>query len=340
MRHLLIALLLASAAVAQNAPRADTYPDDFKPQPCAPTAEAICGHIRPGQMHDWAATFRGYDLHQEWVDAHWNEMMEGIRPLCAKIANCFTVKDNDWVFCIDMMPEAFTQHCSRYPEGSLDRDQCTMFGATYFIAIGAKTKVYEETVKCLDQQPPATSERTLKVWFTQPSYPASFDGKLHIIAIDDETHIPVHARVTMDGGPPLRATEGPYPTTGYALKWKAGLKQVSTANGRRELVRPKITVTATGYKPVTLEMPVETSSIVTDMLPKQLKRGRNKFTVVAKDSVTGKPLRGRVMAGDTYLGETNQIVELEIKKGDKIPEIWVMSLYDKYGDAVVRPAAP
>jgi hypothetical protein len=46
----------------------------------------------------------------------------------------------------------------------------------------------------------------------------------------------------------------------------------------------------------------------------------------------------RVMAGDLVLGNANAPVTLEWKKGQKRPEIWITSLFDRYGDEVVAPA--
>jgi hypothetical protein len=338
MRKLLILLLLATAAMAENTPRRPAYPADFKPQACAPDAAAVCVAVPAGQLRSHATTFRGYELHQEWIDAHYDEMVKAFQPICAQVANCFTINNNDWVYCLDIVREDFLGQCDRFPAGSADRDQCTMFAMTYYVALGAKTKLHGEAQKCVARQPAATTERTLEAWFTQPSYAVDFDGEVIIHAIDAETRLPVRAKLSTDAEAPLRSTEGPVPTTGYPSKWKARMARVLTADGRRQLVAPTVTVTADGYKPLQLKMPIAVPSFVAEMKPKQLKRGRNKFTVTAKDSVTGKPVRGRVMAGNVALGETGQPLELVLRAGEKRPQIWVMSLYDKYGDVVVTPS--
>lgn len=338
MRKVLILILLATAAIAENAPRPSIYPTDFKPQACAPDAAAVCVAVPAGQLRSYATTFRGYNLHQEWIDAHYDEMVKSFQPTCAKVASCFTIKGNDWVYCLDVVREDFLAQCDRFPEGSLDRDQCTMFAMTYYVALGAKTKLHEQAQKCVAQQPAATAERTLEAWFTQQSYAVDFEGEVMIHAIDAETRLPVRAKLSMDGEAPLRSTEGPIPTTGYPSKWKARMARVPTASGRRELVAPTVTLAAEGYKPLKMQMPITVPSLVAEMKPKQLKRGKNKFTVTAKDAVTGKPVRGRVMADNVAIGETDQPLELVLRAGEK-PEIWVMSLYDKYGDVVVTASA-
>jgi hypothetical protein len=70
----------------------------------------------------------------------------------------------------------------------------------------------------------------------------------------------------------------------------------------------------------------------------KLKRGKNKITVNAIDVMTNKPVELRVMLGETILGDTNKPLEFEVKKGEKRPEIWATSLFDKYSDVVVAPA--
>jgi hypothetical protein len=334
MPRLLILLFLATAAVAENAPPT-TYPQDFTPHPCAPDAAAVCEAVPAGQIAARGTTFRGYDIHQEWIDAHYDEMVQAFRPLCAKAGSCFTNKNNDWVYCLDMVREDFLAQCDRFSVGSPDRDQCTMFAMTYYVALGAKTKLHDEARRCVAKQPPATEERTLEAWFTRPSFTANFEGELLIHAIDAETRLPVRAKLSIDSEAPLRSTEGPVPTTGYPSRWKARMARVKTENGRRELAAPTVTVTAEGYKPLALKMPIAVPMLVAEMTPKQLKRGKNKFTVTVRDAETGKTMRGRVMAGDLAIGETDQPLELTVAAGEKVPQIWVMSLYDKYGDVVV-----
>jgi hypothetical protein len=73
-----------------------------------------------------------------------------------------------------------------------------------------------------------------------------------------------------------------------------------------------------------------------EMKPAKLRRGKNRVTITAVDSVTGKPVEARVMGGERVLGKTNEPFELEIT--GKQPEIWITNLYDRYSDVVVAPA--
>jgi hypothetical protein len=118
------------------------------------------------------------------------------------------------------------------------------------------------------------------------------------------------------------------------------LQRVPNAAGHTDLVAPTVTVTADGFTPVTFSMPASPRKAVVSMTPPaaKLKRGRNTITVTATDAATGKPIELRVMAGQKILGDSNKPLALEWKSGQKRPEIWTTSLFDKYSDIVVAPA--
>jgi hypothetical protein len=80
-------------------------------------------------------------------------------------------------------------------------------------------------------------------------------------------------------------------------------------------------------------------TVTMDPDPSKLKRGKNTVTITARDAATGTPVEARVMGGSSVLGKTNVPFELEIVKGQKRPEIWVTSLYDRYNDVVVVSAS-
>ena len=336
-KTLSLVLLLALPVLAQS-PVREAFPSDYKPSPCAADTAAVCETFAMERMSEYGANFRGFDMRQEWVNEHWGEMTKALTPHCAKMANCFTIKDNDWVFCLDLLREDFIGTCKRFPADSEDFRQCTMFAMTYYIGLGAKTKLHKEAQECVAAQPPA-AERALEAWLQPQTFHFGFDDLMTVYAYDAETHIPVRAVVTIDGGT-LRSTEGPISTAGYATKWRAGLKRVPNAQGHRDLVGPTLTLTATGYRPLTIPMPMEVPKAIVEMTPSvaELKPGTNTITVTARDAATGKPAELRVMAGDRVLGKTNLPLQLELAPGKKRPEIWVTSLYDRYSDVVVVPA--
>lgn len=336
MKTLLVSLLLVAASVSADTPKREPFPSDYKPQPCAADAAAVCESFSKGRIASYATTFRGYDLQQEWIDAHWDELTQAFRPMCAKIGNCFTVKANGWVYCIDVLRDEFLSTCDRFPEGN-DRDQCRKFTMTYYVGLGTKAKLHEQSQKCAEATP-AEGGR-LEAWIEPAMIEPHFDGKIIVYAIDSETRIPVNAEYSIDGDSPLRSTEGLRPNTGYDAKWRAKYKRVPNQDGHTDLAAPAITLTAPGYEPLTLALPMTPVRPMTAVMePAVLKRGKNTFTVTATGP-DGKPVWGHVMAGDLLVGETNKPLVLELKKGEKQPEIWVRSLYDMHHDVVVLPAA-
>lgn len=335
MKKLLLLILMASSAIAGETVR-EAFPNDYTPNACAPAAEVVCQSFAKERMTGYGSAFRGFNLRPEWVDAHWDEMTKIFKPMCAKIGNCFTVKDNDWVYCVDILRDDFLASCDRFPADSEDRTQCSMFAMTYYIGLGAKTQLHKAAQDCVAGQPPATGERELQAWVKPQKFPRHFDNLMTVYAYDAETHIPVRAKYTITSGT-IRSTEGPTPTAGYPSNWRAGLTRVASADGHHEIVAPSVTLSATGYKPLTIPIEMEIPKAIVEMVPAadQLKPGMNTITVNARDAETGKPAELRVMLGDRVLGNANQPLEFEWAQGEKRPEIWVTSLYNEYSDVVV-----
>jgi hypothetical protein len=101
-------------------------------------------------------------------------------------------------------------------------------------------------------------------------------------------------------------------------------------------VAPEVRIEAPGYRVESFRVPVEVPVMKVTMKPAKLKRGKNSVTITAIDSITGKPVEARVMAGEIVAGKTNAPFQLEIS--GKRPEIWITNLYDRYSDVVVAPA--
>jgi hypothetical protein len=340
MKKLLSVLLLAGASLfGADAPKHESFPSDYKPQPCAPATETVCASFPLRKMTDYAAAFRRFDLDTKWVDDHHVELEQAFLPLCAKIGNCYTVAQNDAVFCYDLLYDEFMATCSRFPAGSRDFDQCTMFAKTYYIGLGAKMDLHRNTQQACAAQA-AEEERELTYWMTPETIGPDYKGRFTIHAFDAETKIPVRAQVSMDSINELRYTQGPITTTGYLLLWDAKGKRVPNADGHRDLVPPSVKLQAKGYKPLTFTMPMTIPKMIVEMTPSadQLKRGKNTVTFTARDAETGQPVEARVMAGDLVLGDTNKPLELTLERGQKRPELWVTSLFDRYSDVVVAPA--
>lgn len=333
MKKTLLLFLLALPAMA-NGPIREAFPSDYTPSPCAADPAAVCKSIEQHRIADYAALYRGFDLKQTWVDAHWDEMMGLFAPLCTKIANCFTVKDNTWVFCLDLMRQDYIDICERFPVGSEDRTQCRMLATTYFIGIAGISDLHKAAQECAAAQT-SSSPHKLEAWVHPEKMDLGYNGELTVFAYDAETHIPVRAALSVDAGK-LTRTDGPA-AAGSILKWRAGLKRVPNAQNHRDVVPPTATLQATGYEPLTIHFPVDVPTAKVTMTPPadQLKPGKNAITVTAVDSITGQPVELRVMAGDTVLGNTNLPLQLNLEAGKQRPEIWVTSLFDHYSDVVV-----
>lgn len=334
-RLLAILIVLATPALAQTRP---AYPDDYKPSPCA-TAAPVCKTFRQSQFAAIAG-LRGFDIGQEWVDAHWKELTEALEPACARIATCFAT--NEFTFCNDIVAEdVYANTCKRYPAGSKDWEKCEFFVRTYLTGHDRQSREpWQKIQECAKAQP-SSGERTVEWWMFPEKIGPDYDGTFRVYAIDTETRVPVQALVMMDVKPKA-TTEAPggQPTTFYKISWKPKLVRVPNAAGHRDVVPPEVRIEAPGYKTVSFPIPLDVANMTVKMDPdpSKLKRGKNTVTITAHDTATGEPVEARVMGGELVLGKTNVPFELEIVKGQKRPEIWVTNLYDRYSDVVVAPA--
>ena len=315
------------------------FPDDYVPHPCA--AAAACASLSRSQIVDAAATLRGYTIDQAWLEAHWDEMLELVRPTCAKLATCYATPGNSSLFCMDLLFPEFWGKCDRYPKDSPDYEQCSLFMRIYSLRADLKDKeTWEQAQACAAKQPARTQPGTMKVWMSPERIGDEYSGKFTVYALDVETRVPVQALVTMEGTRLSARAPGGKPWTNYEIEWPVKFRRVPNADGHTDLVPPSVTVTADGYAPITLTLPAEPRKVVVGMTPSagKLKPGPNTVTVTAKDVVTGQPVELRVMLGDTVAGDTNKPITIELPKGQKRPEIWATSLFEKYSDIVVAPA--
>lgn len=333
---LALLLILAPAVLAQPQ---KLFPDDYQPSPCA-SAAPVCETFNQSQFADIAAR-RGYDIGQEWVNAHWEELTRALAPTCAKVATCFATPGNTSVFCNDILaPEAYGV-CERYPEGSTDREKCRFFTRTFWFGHDRKSaEAWKKLQACTaGKSDPGAGLRTLDYWMTPARLGPDYDGKFTLYTVDRVTRVPIKAQVTLDVKQPLfgDAEDGRL-TSFYPVPWKLRLKRVPNEQGHRDVVPPEVRIQAKGYEPVTFRLPIEVPVLTVTMepSPEKLRRGRNTVTVTARDAATGEPVEARVMGGYAVLGKTNEPFELEL--GAERPEIWVTSLFDRYSDVVVAPA--
>lgn len=332
--------LVATGALAGHRPSIgrQPFPDDYTPSPCAP---ATCTSL-PNKLEIAAtgAPVRGYSLDPEWVQKHGDEVIALMAPTCAKLATCYATPGNDARFCADLTAPIFWSTCDRYPVGSEMYRHCSMFARLYAVHVDIAAKPKWKRAQDCAKRAESTGRKSLKISFLPEKIGPDYAGEFVVYASDAATKVPIKGLLSMDATTlRSRGLQGK-PWTNYEIEWKPKFVRVPGANGHEELVAPKITVTAEGYKPVTLPMPMEPRKAIVELtpLPAKWKRGKNKITVHARDAETGKPVELRVLFGETILGNSNEPLELEIKGGQKRPEIWATSLFNLYDDIVVVPA--
>lgn len=338
MKKTLVVLLLAATSALANGGR-EPYPSDYTPHPCSP--EGTCRSVPRSEIIQTAAISKGYSIDVNWLDANYKRMIELTRPVCAKLGTCLATEGNIAIFCNDLLRPEFMSLCDRFPKGSQDSEQCQMFIRVF--AMGADIrdkKIWEAGQACAKEKTPRPEPGTMEAWLETQDFGEGYPGWFRVYAYDTKTHVPVMATVSIPDTILRAGSPGGKPFVYYEIKWKPKLVRVPNAAGHTDLVAPKITVTAPHYETVTLDIPIAPGKLIVEMTPpaNKLKRGKNTITVNARDAATNKPVELRVLLGDTILGDTNKPLEIEIKKGQKRPEIWARSLFDRYSDVVVAPA--
>lgn len=340
MRKILLASLLL-AATAASAQQLAPFPDDYRRSSCAP--EGNCSSFERGRMASAGRSFLGFTIDHEWIDAHWDELMAAFKPVCAKAGTCYTIRNATFQFCNDLLMPEFRAACNRFPTGSRDWEQCTMFVDTWALGRDMRSlEMWKTAQECASRQPYAPPNVAPVVWMSPSKITRDYNDWIRVYVVDPNTHLPVPAKLTVEGQQ-IYASSNP---TGmlwsyYPWKWPVKLNRVPNAQGHRDLVPPKLTIEAEGYLPVTIDMPFDLPKLKLSMSPPpdKIRRGVNIVTITATDAATGKPVELRVMHGDEVVGESNKPFELELKRGEKRRELWVTSLYNTYNDVVVAPAA-
>ena len=341
MRKLLVLLLLVAPAAFAARPTtgSQAFPNDYKPHPCAPSQ--ACASLKASEVVSVGATMRGYSLTEEWVRANFDTMVELMQPACAKLATCYATQGNAAVFCTDLLFPELSAVCDRFPKDSADYEQCAMFTRIYTLRADLQDKqTWQAAQACAAEKTPRTAEGKLEITFLPATIGRDYKGKFVVYAIDPELRVPIQALVEMPNTRLSARAPGGKPWTNYEIEWPAKFLRVPNAAGHTDLVAPSITISAAGYAPVTMQLPMTAPKVRVEMSPSagQLKPGKNTVTFTARDTETNKPVELRVLLGQTILGNTNKPVEVELKKGQKRPEIWATSLFDRYDDVVIAPA--
>jgi hypothetical protein len=348
VRFALLALLVVVPSLHAVEPvppsSRDTFPSDFKPSPCAP--DTSCVSFDRSKMKSAAFSFLGLSLEQSWVDAHAPEMEALFAPYCRKQATCLATPGNGFLFCDDaVMPELRTVCERRFPASvnAHDAEQCDIYTETWALGVDQMAKkIWENAQKCVAEKIPTVEHsKPLDIWMAPETLSADNKGYVTFYSIDRDTHVPVPADVKI-GKQIIYAPSNPAGSvqTYYPVKLPIKFVRVPNAEGHTTLVPPKVVVTAPHYPTTEFPLPVAVPQVRVTMTPpvSEFKTGSNKVTITAVDAATGKPVELRVMLGETIGGDSNKPFEYVKTPGQKRPEIWVTSLFDKYSDQVVAPA--
>lgn len=348
MRSLLSAVLLLSAfslAAADALPRSPrpVLPDDYPKSPCAPGA---CDSFAGEDFRSAAFRFLGLGLDVVWFDAHEEEMRKVIQPICEKRNTCLATPGNTHIFCVDIIAQPVRETCdTRYPKEQAPHDweQCRVWAETWNLGMSQRALgPWREAQKCAAEKTPgAMHTKPLDIWIVPEKITPDYRGLVVVYAIDPDAHIPILAQIRWEGQTiyaPSNATG--VTATYYPFKGPFKLIRVPNAEGHQDLLPPMMTIQSDYYPTTTLRLPMALPKIVVEVKPdpKTFKPGPNSVTVFAHDAETGKPVEARVMLGTDVLGDTNLPLTIEKKKKEKLPEIWLTSLFDQYSDTVAVPA--
>jgi hypothetical protein len=341
MRQLsLVFLLLATALHAQDAPR-EIFPADFTPSPCA--LETSCISFPDSSMGSAAYQFLALQLDQVWDAKHAPELKAAMAPLCRKHATCQTYPMNTYTFCDDVLAQDSRPLCDKmFPraKNGHDWEQCNQWLETYLMGIDQNAiNTWKAAQACAKKQPAAaTHTKPLDVWMSPNPVPYEYKGYVTFYSIDPDTHVPVLARVILQDQL-IYAPSNPTGESATFYPFIMPFKSVRVPNkeGHTDAATPLITVTVPGYPDTSFRLPAILPHAVVEMKP-ALHAGKNEVTVVARDSINGKPVDGRVMVGDDEVGFANQPITIEIKPKSKRQEIWLKPYLNRYNDVVIVPA--
>jgi len=345
MKNVIAFILLLSAAHVYAADETrNPFPDDFTPTTCATVS---CSSYAESEMTSAAAAFLGLSLDVKWVHNHLAELEPEFEKLCRKMTSCFATPPNNKLFCLDVLSREFRTICDRrFPKerSEVDFHACYETVETYLLGLDQRMQPrFDETRKCAEQNDPVRADKTLDVWIvpSEVKQPAKL-VPMRVYAIDRQTRVPIFADMAIEGQK-VYAPANPTGAlaAGYPFQWPVKFARVKNAAGHEDSIGPTVTLTAAGYPSVSFRLNVEVPRVVVSMEPAaQSLRPRkvHRVTVTVKDALTGEPVTGSVMGGRLIVGATNQPFELDLRKRDKRPEIWITDLSNSAGDYVVAPA--
>ncbi len=271
-------------------------------------------------------------------------MSELVVPFCRKRNTCIATPGNGHMFCDDLVTPEIRAACDKkYPRATkpADWEQCSVWVETW--AMGMTQRSFAPWQAAQECAKPAAvmHDQTPDVWMAPERIPWNYDGYLTFFAIDRETHVPVFGHMTWEN----QIVYAPSNPTGetatyYPFKGPFKLTRVPNADGHTDVVGPMVTMKFDYYPSVTFRLAVDVLQMNVKLQkdPTLSRPGKHTITVTAHDSISGAPVEAEVMLGTQPIGATNLPLTIERRRGEKLPEIWVTSLFDRYNDLVVAPA--
>lgn len=329
-----ILLLLLCAPATLLAQSHTLFPPDFTPSPCAP--QNNCTTFKDTELESAASKFYGLPLNMKWVLAHRQAILQAHETACRRHATCLATPGNPFWFCDDILAAEVRGVCDRiFP----NEEQCNNYREVWLLGIDIRAKpVWAKAQECAAKLPPVAHTKPLEVWVKPEVVPPAYKGKLTFFALDPETKVPIYAVFSIENQIwYASASPAGLPATNYPFDFQVKLKRVPNGEGHRDVVPPIVTVKAEGYPTITFPLNTVIPKMIVEMKPaaSELHRGRNTIVVSARDSLTGKPVEGRVMFDGDVAGETDKPLTLEVDGKGHYPEIWVTNLFNRYSDVVV-----
>ena len=319
------------------------YPDDYKPAACAPVP---CDSFDIDDLRSAAFRFLGLSVNTAWFTDHQADMLKLVTPFCQKRNTCIATPGNGHMFCDDLvMPEVRVACDKLYPRATkpTDWEQCSVWVETWALGVTQRSLAPWRAAQECAKPAAVMHQQTPDVWMAPETISCDYAGYLTFFALDRETHVPVFGHMTIDDqDQTIFAPSNPTGETAtyYPFKGPFKLARVPRADGHTDIVGPMITMKFDYYPTVrfrlAMDIPQMAAKLEAD--PTLSRPGKHAVKVTATDKASGATVEAEVMLGTVAIGETNLPLTIERKKGGKLPEIWVTSLFDRYSDVVVAPA--
>lgn len=337
-RILLFAVLsLQALAAAADSPPASPKPCRFKT--CEPS-------VTLSQLPVFGFKMMGLTIDANWVREHGAALVASYADECERHNDCLMTPGNDFTFCDEILATKVLEACdTKFPKekNAGDWDQCRMFASTWALAVDIRVPDTWRAAQTCGKALPVRADRKLTVTMTPAYLPNDREVEVLIEARDADTGVPIYGRVLIDGKSiGSRADPSGKAGTFYKFTYRLAPSRKQDENGRYVVTLPEITVSSPHYPVAKVAYdadPPATAIVRFAKAPRRFKNGKNRVTIEAFDSRSGKPLAGGVvMAEGLIIGSLGHPLTIDVrKKGKKlcIGELVVRS--SDYADTPIPP---